>query len=75
MNYDLVLEAIKSLFKTKQHGEKSIVTDDNYKGTINEYLITEALKVVQLENCDIDQLIQLSANTKTTTTNLSKVKI
>ena len=54
MNYDLVLEAIKSLFKPKIHGEKSVVADDSYRAVINEHLITEALKVVKLENVDID---------------------
>ena len=29
LNYDLILEAIKSLFKTKHHGDKSVVADDS----------------------------------------------
>ena len=29
LNYDLVLQSLNSLFKTKQHGPKSIVADDS----------------------------------------------
>ena len=30
MNYDLLLDSIKSLFKIKEHGVKSIVIDDTH---------------------------------------------
>ena len=70
-----MLSAIKSLFKTKHHGDKSVVADDLDKPTINEFLITEALRVNTIEKDDIDQLIKIASATKSAKTDLSYVKI
>ena len=75
INYDLVLEAIKGLFRSKFGREKSLFFDDSNKhNVLDASTIIHALRAVILKREDIDQIIAIAENCKTST-NMCGVKI